>query len=116
MNDVLPHTPSASPKQKRLALLFVLTLGLLVLLLISSYLWQHRSTQPTLVDDSTRPSREENNEPESTTAEAQADALLVVSTSNEVTAIEADIASTDLSNIHSEFTAIEAEFSAVTGQ
>lgn len=59
-----------------------------------------------------RPSAEQNNEPESTSAEARAEAMGVVSTSNEIPAIESDIDSTDLDSLESELNAIEAELEA----
>lgn len=59
-----------------------------------------------------RPSALENNEPESTTAEARVEAMGIVSNSDEIPAIEADIESTDLSSIESELDAIEAELDA----
>jgi hypothetical protein len=59
-----------------------------------------------------RPSALENNEPESTSAEARAEAMGVVSTSNEIPAIEADIESTELDSLESELNAIEAELDA----
>lgn len=104
------YSVSSSIKLKTRAAFIVLTLLLLVLVLISFALWQRERSTSVVTNDTGRPSREENNEPESTTADAQADALLVTSTSNELSAIEADLVSTDLSNLHSEFTAIEAEF------
>ncbi len=60
-----------------------------------------------------RPSAEENNEPESTSAEARAEAMGVVSNSNEIPAIEADIESTlELDSLESDLNAIEAELDA----
>lgn len=59
-----------------------------------------------------RPTAEENNEPESTTAEARVEAMGVVSSSDEIPAIEADIESTDLDSMESELDAIEAELDA----
>lgn len=59
-----------------------------------------------------RPSALENNEPESTTAEARAEAMGVVSNSNEIPAIESDIDSTDLDSLESELDSIEAELDA----
>lgn len=59
-----------------------------------------------------RPSREDNNEPESTTAEAQTDTFGVVSSSNELAAIEADIEATNLDALDAELNAIDAELEA----
>ncbi len=59
-----------------------------------------------------RPSASENNEPESTTAEARAEAMGVVSNSTEIQVIESDIESTDLDSLESELDSIEAELDA----
>jgi hypothetical protein len=59
-----------------------------------------------------RPTPEMNNEPESTTAEAQAESLGVVSTSDEIDALEADLESTNLGSLDAELSAIEAEMEA----
>lgn len=59
-----------------------------------------------------RPNAQENNEPESNSAEARAEAMGVVSNSNEIPAIEADIDSTDLDSLESELDSIEAELNA----
>lgn len=59
-----------------------------------------------------RPSAEENNEPESTTAEAQVETMSATSPSDEIEAIEADIEATNLDSLDAEMTAIEAELDA----
>ncbi|MBY0310249.1 hypothetical protein K2Q16_03840 [Patescibacteria group bacterium] len=112
MNDNHPHAPEAAVQPNRITIFFALSLFILLLLVGSVYFWQRSQSEATASLESTRPTREQNNEPESTTADAQTDALLVTSTSNETLAIEADIVSTDLTNLHSEFIAIEAEFAA----
>lgn len=56
-----------------------------------------------------RPTAAQNNEPESTTARAQTEAYGVVSTSDEVPAIEADVEGTNLDSIDSELDAIDNE-------
>lgn len=61
-----------------------------------------------------RPTAAENNEPESTTAEVQTESLQVLSTSDEIDAIEADLESTDLDELDTELTTIEAELEAET--
>ncbi len=63
-----------------------------------------------------RPSAEENNEPESTSAEARAEAMGVVSNSNEIPAIESDIESTELDSLESDLNAIEAELDAALNE
>ncbi|MCA9355550.1 hypothetical protein KC865_03300 [Candidatus Kaiserbacteria bacterium] len=59
-----------------------------------------------------RPTAEENNEPESTTAEAQVETLQAVSTSDEIEAIEADLEATNLDSLDAELNAIDAEIEA----
>lgn len=98
-------------------------IGVLVLLLImilgGMYYWFSQLTQevaPAVEPTFERPSAEENNEPESTTAEAAVEALNSLSTSDELAAIEADIAATDLSAIDTELTAIQAELDAALAE
>lgn len=93
----------------------ILVLGLLLLaILIGLYLWftsmveQTQQVEPVIE----RPTDEQNNEPESTTAEAQTDNLQTVSTSDEISAIEADIEATELEALDAEMNAIEAELNA----
>jgi hypothetical protein len=93
-----------------IALLFLA----LVLVLSGLYLWNRELSVPPVVEmPSERPARDENQEPESTTAYAQADAALVMSTSNELPAIEADLAATDLVNLTAEMNAIDAEVASL---
>lgn len=101
---------AAKEKSVPMAVILLLFVALLALL-VGLYVWYTAMlAQPIVVSDpSLRPTAEENNEPESTTAEAQADSLTVVSSSNELDAIEADIKSTDLSTLESELTAIDGE-------
>lgn len=94
----------------------ILLLGLLLLaVLIGLVLWFtniNQSPEPALTTPIERPTPEENNEPESTTAEAQTDNLETVSTSDEITAIEADLEATDIEALDAELEAIEAELEA----
>ncbi|MEY2665035.1 MAG: hypothetical protein RLZZ480_140 [Candidatus Parcubacteria bacterium] len=94
---------------------------LLVVMLISvlggMYYWfvSVRTNTPVVAPSSLRPSAAENNEPESASAEAQAEAMGVVSTSDEIPAIEADVESTNLDSLDAELDAIESEIdSALT--
>ena len=59
-----------------------------------------------------RPTYETNKEPESTTAKAQVDTLGVMSTSDELGAIEADLESTSLTNLDTELIPIDQELEA----
>jgi flagellar basal body-associated protein FliL len=110
-------TVAATPKSSGTAFGVVLTILFLALVLILGglFFW-YRSMQPlptvVIPEPPTRPTAEENREPESTTASAQAEALNVVSNSNELDAIEADILSTNLDSLDSELGAIDTEIDA----
>ena len=93
-------------------LLFSLAI-LLIVILGGMYFWFNSlDTTPAPTVTSERPSAEENNEPESTTAEAQTDTMLTTSTSDEISAIEADIEATNLESLDAELDAIDAELEA----
>lgn len=93
-------------------LLIILAL-LLVLILGGMYYWfGTMTTTPEPTPEITRPTAEENNEPESTTAEAQTDMMLVTSPSDEITAIEADLETTNMDSLDAELQAIDAEIEA----
>jgi len=92
---------------------------LLILILGGMYYWFNTLTQEEAVPVAPvveRPTAEENNEPESTTAEAQTDALMVTSPSDEITAIEADLEATDLDGLDAELEAIDAELEAALNE
>lgn len=86
----------------------------LILLLGGLYLWGTTLNigEPEYVPVDERPTPEENNEPESTTAEADVQALETMSTSDEIEAIEADLESTDLDALEEELNQIDAELDA----
>jgi hypothetical protein len=93
----------------------IAVLGIILLIIfggLSYWYYLVITTTDEVIDLSTRPTAEENNEPESTTAEARTDALDVVSTSDEIGAIEADVLSTNLDELDAELTAIDAELNA----
>lgn len=94
-------------------ILFLLV-ALLLAILGGMYHWfiVLKKDVPTIVSTSLRPSAAENKEPESTTARAQTEAYGVVSTSDEVPAIEADVAGTNLDSLDSELSAIDNELDA----
>ncbi len=91
----------------------IIILLVLVLLTILGglYYWYYTVMNTPLIEPekTIRPTAEENNEPESTTAEARTDAMETVSTSDELDAIEADIESTNFTELDAEMNAIEAE-------
>jgi hypothetical protein len=115
----MPENTDAQPEVKQSTgvvngpLLIILTL-LLVLILGGMYYWFNSLsvTVPVATPAVERPAVEENNEPESTTAEAQVETLQAVSTSDEISAIEADIEATDLDSLDAELNAIDAELDA----
>ncbi len=85
---------------------------LLVMLLIGLYRWGQVLINPPIIETTTdfsRPSRTVNTEPESRTSFAREDALRVVSPSNSLDAIGADLDGTNLELLTTEFSAIEAE-------
>lgn len=93
--------------------ILVLLVVLLIAILAGMYRWFVLLDNNTpIIPAGLRPTAEQNNEPESTTAEARAEAMGVVSSSDEIPAIEADIESTDLDSLESELDAIEAELDA----
>ncbi len=93
--------------------ILVLLVILLVAILGGMYRWfVLLDNDISAIPAGLRPTAEQNNEPESTTAEARVEAMGVVSNSNEIPAIEADIESTELESLESELNAIEAELDA----
>lgn len=107
-----PYEPESITNGPILMLLIVL----LIAVLFGMFYWftMIGKDTPVTTIDSLRPTAEENNEPESTTAEAQVEALGIVSTSDEIPAIEADVESTNLDSLEAELDAIEAEIDAAT--
>lgn len=107
------HYQSTSGTAVNRGPLFAIIIGLLflslVLILGGLMLWNRILTPSAItIDGLGRPTADMNQEPESTNARAQADAAAALSTSNELSAIEADLMSTDLSNLEAELTAIDA--------
>jgi len=85
---------------------------ILILILGGLYMWNQQLQEnanilPTPIEQ--RPTVEQNNEPESTNAEAEIETLGAMSTSDELDAIGADLESTTVSDTNSDFNAIEAE-------
>ena len=103
-----------SPEESHAHLGVILGVLIVILLLILGglYLWGTTLTQPTEEASPERPTAEENNEPESTNAEAEVQTTQAVSTSDEIEAIEADVEATNLEELDAELEAIEAEFDA----
>jgi ABC-type Na+ efflux pump permease subunit len=108
-------TVEPSDKTTHLGIILGILIVLLVLILGGLYIWGtmlQNSVAPIEKNPAVRPTPEENNEPESPTADAQVQALETVSTSNEIDALEADIESTNLDALDAELDAIDAELDA----
>lgn len=92
-------------------IVLILLVVLLALIAAALYLWstQLQTPQATVAPPPTRPSIEENNEPESTTAEAIVETQSALSPSTELDAIEADLSATLLPELETAFGSIEAE-------
>lgn len=116
----MPENTDAQPVEKESSSLVngPLLLGLTVLLIAllgGMYYWFSTLTSETgttPAPKAERPTAADNNEPESTTAEAQAGALQTTSPSDELGAIEADLEATDLESLDAEMQAIETELEA----
>jgi hypothetical protein len=109
--------PTAAPVN---GIIIVILALLLIFILGGMYYWFSQLTgqtaspiAPTTIE---RPTVEENNEPESTTAEAAVETQAALSTSDEIAAIEADIEATDLDSLDAELTAIDAELEAALNE
>ncbi len=84
--------------------------GILLLVFISLVWWYralHTVTEPTT--QPLRPTIETNREPESTNAYASTETLSALSTSIELSAIQADLESTDLQSLQTDIAIIESE-------
>lgn len=94
--------------------ILILLIALLLAVLGGMFYWFTMLDKGGVVitPTSLRPTAEQNNEPESTTAEARTEAYGVVSTSDEIPAIEADVEGTNLDSLDGELDAIEAEIDA----
>ena len=107
-----PTTPVKESTVINGPLLAILAI-LLILILGGMYYWFSTLTAeipaPPVVE---RPTPEQNNEPESTTAEVQTEVMQTTSTSDELGAIEADLEATNLDSLNSEMNAIDAELNA----
>ncbi len=85
----------------------------LLVILVGLFFWYQASQLPPAPQAAPgRPTPEMNNEPESTTAEAQTESFGAMSTSDEIDAIEADLESTNLDSLESELIQIETELNA----
>lgn len=102
------------PTEEHRGMIIIILGAALIILLVGLFLWYRASQMPvpTSLPEATRPTAEMNNEPESTTAEAQTESFGALSTSDEIDAIEADLESTNLESLDSELLQIETELNA----
>lgn len=108
-----PLLEGTEPVKKFVAPIIIILFIILGFILGGLYYWYSVSTKPVVIDlNPTRPTLETNKEPETRTATAQVDSLTVMSTSDELSAIEADLLSTDLDSLEMEINQIEAELEA----
>lgn len=120
----MPESPlsdgvATEPQLPGINHLAVLTLMFLALVAILGglFFWfldimENRQLDTATPAPISRPTDAENNEPESTTAEARTESMTVLSTSDDLNVIESDVMSTNLNDLELEFTAIEAELNA----
>ena len=93
--------------------IIILLVMILVAILGGFYYWYTLvMKEVAIVPAPVRPNVEQNNEPESTTAEARTGTMDVVSASDELPAISADVSSTHLEDLDTEIPAIESELNA----
>jgi len=109
---VSTSTENGAGGETRGIFIVVLFLALLVIL-AGLFYWYYTSIQtPVVTTEPTRPTLETNKEPETTTAAAQVESYGAMSTSDELTAIEADLESTNLDSLDAELLQIDTELEA----
>lgn len=87
--------------------------AVLAAILIGMYFWyENISKIEDMKPIPTRPTLETNKEPETVTATAETQSFGVMSTSDELSTIEADLESADFSNLEAELLQIDAELEA----
>lgn len=123
----MPETANTAATQKSESsspvngIIIVVLILLLLFILGGLYYWFSELTAEETVSPVTpaaveRPTPAENNEPESTTAEADVETQQALSTSDEIEAIEADLAATDIDGLDAELNAIDAELEAALSE
>ena len=117
-NSTITSTPTTKSSSSINGIIIAILAVLLIVILGGMYVWfsQLSNTPAEVAPVVERPTAEENNEPESTTAEAAVETQQAISTSDEIAAIEADINATDLDSIDAELTAIDAEMEAAMNE
>ncbi len=89
--------------------ILILLFAILAALLGGIYYWYTILMQEPVAATPLRPTAEMNNEPESTTVEARTAASEVVSTSDELDSLQADIESVNFDDLDDGFNALESE-------
>jgi flagellar basal body-associated protein FliL len=102
----------ATPEPGLINIPLLLILFVVLLLIFGGIYYWYTMSIPGQEFLSSRPTDAMNNEPESTTAEARTATADVLSTSNELDAIEADISSTQFIDLESALAGIENELTA----
>ncbi len=92
--------------------IIILLFLILVAILAGLFYWYLLVAKPEAIPAQLRPTALQNNEPESTTAEARTEVMDVVSTSDELSTIKADLESTYLGDLTAEVNPIKAELDA----
>lgn len=105
----ISNKPLEGTKWAPLILFFLVFV--LIIIFVGIFVWQYLLIQNNQVVQSTtsRPTAEQNREPESETARAQTEVLNTLNTSDELFMIEADIESTQIDTLDLEMQAIIAE-------
>lgn len=110
--EIKPPQTLIEEHHSHLAPILGVLLIVLVLILGGLYLWGATLTREQQIEESLDIP---NNEPETPRAEADAQILETVSSSDSLDAIEADIESTNLDSLDTELTSMEAELNAALG-
>lgn len=107
----ITHTPDQT---RHLGIILGVLIVILMLILGGLYLWGStlQNMEGVETAPAARPTADQNNEPESTNAEAQVETFQALSTSNEIDAIQADIESTNFDELDAELNIIDAELDA----
>jgi hypothetical protein len=108
-----PDVSQTTVTSERRSLVIGLLAGALIIILALLFFWYKASQiTPLPTPAPVRPTAQMNNEPESTTAEAETESFGAMSTSDELNAIEADLESTNLDSLERELIQIDTELNA----
>lgn len=105
-----PTSEDSATKETKGIFIFGMVAALLVILIGLIYWYITATTVPVEpAPEPMRPTAEINKEPETTTATAQTESFGAMSTSDELSAIEADLESTNLDSLDAELQQIDTE-------